>query len=59
MEPWSVGATYPNFLGQEGDSRMRSAFGASADRVAALKGEWDPSGVFRTHQDFGANGGRK
>jgi hypothetical protein len=50
MEPWSVGATYPNFLGQEGDARMRAAYGASADRLAALKAEWDPHGVFRTHQ---------
>ena len=51
MEPWSVGATYPNFLGQEGDARMRSAYGASADRLAAVKAEWDPTGVFRTHQE--------
>ena len=39
MQPWSVGATYPNFLGEEGDARMRTAFGASADRVAAVKAE--------------------
>ena len=51
MEPWSVGATYPNFLGQEGAARMRSAYGASAERLAALKAEWDPHGVFRTHQE--------
>jgi FAD/FMN-containing dehydrogenase len=50
MESWSVGAAYPNFLGQEGDARMRSAYGASADRLAAVKAEWDPHGVFRTHQ---------
>ena len=50
MEPWSVGETYPNFLGEEGAARMRAAYGASADRLAALKAEWDPDGVFRTHQ---------
>jgi FAD/FMN-containing dehydrogenase len=54
MEPWSVGATYPNFLGQEGDARMRAAYGASADRLAALKAEWDPDGVFKTHQEVRA-----
>jgi hypothetical protein len=52
MTPWSVGATYPNFLGQEGAARMRAASGASADRLAALKAEWDPNGVFRTHQEL-------
>ncbi len=51
MEPWSVGATYPNFLGQEGAARMRAAYGASAERLAAVKAEWDPHGVFRTHQE--------
>jgi FAD/FMN-containing dehydrogenase len=47
---WSTGATYPNFLGDEGHARMTAAFGASAERVAAIKAHWDPHGVFRTHQ---------
>jgi hypothetical protein len=51
MGPWSVGATYPNFLGQEGNARMRAAYGSSADRLAALKAEWDPHGVFQPHQE--------
>ena len=51
MAPWSVGATYPNFLGQEGAARMRAAYGESAERLAAVKAEWDPKGVFRTHQE--------
>jgi FAD/FMN-containing dehydrogenase len=50
VQPWSVGAAYPNFLGEEGSARMRSAFGASADRLAAVKAHWDPHGVFHTHQ---------
>ncbi len=54
VQPWSIGATYPNFLGQEGVARMRAAYGASADRLAALKAEWDPHGVFRTHQEIRA-----
>ena len=48
MRPWSTGATYPNFLGDEGAARMSAAFGASAERLAAVKAEWDPHGVFRT-----------
>jgi FAD/FMN-containing dehydrogenase len=50
VHEWSVGATYPNFLGDEGDARMRSAFGPSAERLAAVKTHWDPHGAFHTHQ---------
>jgi FAD binding domain/Berberine and berberine like len=46
VRPWSVGATYPNFLGDEGPARMRAAFGASAERLRAVKAEWDPDGTF-------------
>jgi pimeloyl-ACP methyl ester carboxylesterase len=53
MEPWSTGAAYPNFLGDEGTARMRTAFGASTERLAALKAAWDPHAVFRTHQAIG------
>jgi FAD/FMN-containing dehydrogenase len=50
VRPWSTGATYPNFLGEEGAARMAAAFGDSAQKLAAVKAAWDPHGVFRTHQ---------
>ncbi len=50
MRRWSIGATYPNFLGEEGADRMGAAFGSSGERLAAVKAEWDPKGVFRTPQ---------
>ena len=50
MRAFSTGATYPNFLGDEGTDRMRSAFGANVERLAAVKATYDPDGVFRTHQ---------
>ena len=34
MGPWSVGATYPNFLGDDDRDRTRAAFGDAADRLA-------------------------
>ena len=52
MQPWSVGATYPNFLGQEGSARMRAAYGPSARRLAAVKSRWDPHDTFHTHQSI-------
>ncbi|MDP1849272.1 MAG: GNAT family N-acetyltransferase [Solirubrobacteraceae bacterium] len=60
MKPWSTGAAYPNFLGAEGGSRMTHAFGASGERLVAVKADWDPHGVFRTHQavrELAAGGG--
>jgi hypothetical protein len=50
MQPFSIGAAYPNFLGDEGADRMSSAYGTSAERLAAVKAKYDPQGVFRTHQ---------
>jgi FAD/FMN-containing dehydrogenase len=50
MRRWSIGAAYPNFLGDEGAARMSAAFGTSAERLAAVKATWDPHGLFRTHQ---------
>ena len=50
--PWAVGAAYPNFLGDEGGQRMRSAFGAHAERLVALKAAWDPQDVFTTNQSL-------
>jgi Berberine and berberine like len=31
---------------------MRAAYGTSTERLAAVKAERDPHGVFRTHQDI-------
>jgi hypothetical protein len=53
MAPWSTGATYPNFLGDEGKARMAAAYGASTARLAAVKAQWDPHGMFLTHQGLG------
>ena len=57
MRHWSTGATYPNFLGDEGSQRMRAAYGSSSERLATVKAEWDPHSVFRTHQDIRAAAG--
>jgi len=51
-QPWSVGATYPNFLGHEGSARMSAAYGPSVPRLAAVKSQWDPHDTFHTHQSI-------
>jgi hypothetical protein len=49
MRPWATG-TYVNHLGDEGDQRVREAYGASYQRLAELKEAWDPDDVFRLNQ---------
>jgi FAD/FMN-containing dehydrogenase len=51
MRPWSTG-TYVNHLGDEGEGRVREAYGDSYDRLVSLKQEWDPDNVFRLNQNI-------
>ena len=50
--PWKTGATYLNFVGDEGADRVRAAFGAEYDRLAAIKATWDPDNMFRGNQNI-------
>jgi FAD/FMN-containing dehydrogenase len=50
--PWRTGATYLNFIGDEGADRVRAAFGPSYERLAAIKASWDPDNVFRGNQNI-------
>ena len=48
LAEFATGDTYLNFLGEEGDARVRAAYGArNAQRLARIKAEWDPENVFR------------
>ena len=52
MAPWATGASYLNFLGDEGEGRVRAAFGESNhERLARVKAQWDPHNVFRSNQN--------
>jgi len=51
LRPLSAGV-YMNFLGDEGQDRVRAAYGAAKyDRLAALKAAWDPENFFRRNQN--------
>ena len=45
-------AAYVNFLGDEGEERVRAAYpGATWDRLAEVKRRYDPENVFRLNQN--------
>ena len=53
LEPYTGGRVYVNFLGDEGQSRVRAAYGeAKYARLAALKSRWDPANVFHLNQNI-------
>ena len=44
---------YAGFVGDEGEERVRAAYpGATWDRLAAIKAEYDPDNVFRLNQNI-------
>jgi FAD/FMN-containing dehydrogenase len=50
---FASGGVYLNFIGDEGEDRVRAAFGdAKYDRLAAVKAEWDPQNVFHGNQNI-------
>jgi FAD/FMN-containing dehydrogenase len=57
MKPWASGRVYLNFIGDEGQSRIESAFGPDKfKRLQVLKDEWDPTNVFCHNQNIPPTG---
>jgi FAD/FMN-containing dehydrogenase len=49
---WTTGGVYLNFVGDEGDDRVRAAFGDAYERLAAVKAQYDPGNLFRGNQNI-------
>jgi FAD/FMN-containing dehydrogenase len=48
LAAFSTGAVYLNFVGDEGEARVRAGYGPeSYERLAWIKAVWDPDNVFR------------
>ncbi len=53
LAPFSTGGVYVNFLGNEGDARIRAAYGdAKFKRLSQLKRTFDPENLFRLNQNI-------
>ena len=53
MKPHGSGQTYPNFIGDEGDDRIRAGFGTyNAERLRAVKARWDAGNAFHGNHNI-------
>lgn len=52
VEPFLEQGVYVNYLGEEGEARVRAAYGANYQRLAALKRKYDPTNFFRLNQNI-------
>ncbi len=52
LKAFSTGGTYLNFLTEEeGPERTAAALGTAIERLAAIKGTWDPGNMFRANRN--------
>jgi hypothetical protein len=52
MDPFRSGDYLLNFLGEEGDETIQAAFGVNYQRLAEVKGRYDPTNFFRVNQNI-------
>ncbi|HZG62972.1 MAG TPA: FAD-binding oxidoreductase, partial [Rubrobacteraceae bacterium] len=52
MEPFFETGVYVNNLGEEGEDRVREAYGEHYERLVALKDKYDPTNLFRLNQNI-------
>lgn len=51
MQTFATGGVYANNLGDEGEERVRAAFGHNYERLAEIKRKYDPTNLFRRNQN--------
>ena len=53
MRPFTTGGVYVNFLMEEGDDRVRAAYGPTKyQKLVALKNKYDPTNFFQLNQNI-------
>jgi len=52
LQPFVERSSYVNDLGEEGEQRVREAYGSSYERLLAVKNKYDPTNFFRLNQNI-------
>lgn len=52
MGPYAADGVYVNYLDDDEEDRVRSAYGERYERLVDLKNEWDPANLFRMNQNI-------
>jgi FAD/FMN-containing dehydrogenase len=52
LRPFAPSGVYVNELQDEGEERIRAAYGLAYDRLVALKNRYDPTNLFRLNQNL-------
>jgi len=52
LHPFSAGAAYLNFIMEEGEDRIRGAYGENYARLAQIKAAYDPQNLFAVNQNI-------
>lgn len=52
LHPTAASSVYVNFLMEEGDERVRAAYGANYERLARVKRQYDPGNLFHVNQNI-------
>lgn len=52
LRPFSRTGVYVNYLGQEGQDRVKEAYGTNYDRLSVLKRKYDPANFFHLNQNI-------
>ncbi|MDT7830427.1 FAD-binding oxidoreductase [Pricia sp. S334] len=50
--PYSAGASYVNFMMEEGDDRIRATYGDNYERLQKVKAKYDPDNFFHINQNI-------
>jgi FAD/FMN-containing dehydrogenase len=52
VEPFATRGVYVNYLGNDGEERLRASYGVNYARLVTLKNTYDPTNLFRVNQNI-------